>query len=137
MIVINFSFAWLKYVESMFSIKKQLLHFLKFVELFISQAFWTVCLIAINAEIGVLVTSNDSLASEAFAGGVLCVLNNHLTILDSEQLLNEDSHLVLLNGSTLVLIDLNENLVEGGLVEPVRISKVSESLQDESLRLGS
>jgi len=123
--------------SELLSIKKQLLHFFEIVELLVAQAFWTVCLIAINAEIRILVTSNDSLASEAFAGGALSVLDNHLTVFDSKQLLNEDSHLVLLNGTALVLIDLNENLVEGGDVEPVGISKVPESLLDESLGLAS
>lgn len=113
---------------AIYSVKEQLLHFLKLIELTVSQACWAIRLVAINAEIGILITSNDSFASEAFAGGALGVLNNHLTVLNSKHLLNEDSHLVLLNGSALVLIDLCENLVEGGLVESVGISKVSESL---------
>jgi len=114
-----------------------LLHLFKLVVLTVSQACWTVRLVAINAVVGVLVTSNDSLASEAFACSDLGVLNNHLAILDSKQLLNEDSHLVFLNGSTPILIDFSENLVEGGLVEPVCISKVSKSLLDKSFGLGS
>lgn len=112
-------------------------HFFKIVELLVTQAFWAVRLIAINTEVGFFVTSNDSLASDAFAGGVFGVWNNHLAVFHSEQLLNEDSHLVLFNGSTLVLIDLTENLIEGGLVEPIGKSKVSESLDDESLGLRS
>jgi hypothetical protein len=57
--------------------EKKLLHFLEIVELAVSEAWWTISFIAINTEIAVFITCNDSFASEALAGGVLCVLSNH------------------------------------------------------------
>ena len=81
------------------SIKKQLFHFFKVVELTVAHAWWAVRLVAIDAEVAVLVGSNDSLAFQTFAGCGISVLNNHLTVLSTEELLDEESHLILLNGS--------------------------------------
>jgi hypothetical protein len=72
---------------------------LKLVELFISQACWAVRLVAIDAEIAVLVPSNDSLASGAFAGCAIGIRNDHLTVFAPEELFHENGHLILLDGS--------------------------------------
>ena len=74
-------------------------HLLKLVELSVAQAWWAVCLVAIDAEVAVLVSSNDSLASETLASGTFSVLNNHLTVFGSKEILDENRHLIPFNGS--------------------------------------
>tara|TARA_B110000305_G_C19006039_1_gene432738 strand:+ start:177 stop:437 length:261 start_codon:yes stop_codon:yes gene_type:complete len=81
------------------SIEEQLFHFFKFIELSVSQAWWAVSVVAINAEIAVLVSSNDSFASSTLAGCALSVLNNHLAVLAAKEFFHENSHLILLDGS--------------------------------------
>jgi hypothetical protein len=62
-------------------LEKKLLHFLKVVELAVAKTWWAISLVAVNAEVAILVAGNYSLASEALAGGVLCILSNHALLI--------------------------------------------------------
>ena len=55
--------------------------------------------------------------------------------LPSEELLDEDDHLVLLDGTGLVLVEGGEDLVEGLLGELVTGAEVTESVLNEFLGL--
>lgn len=83
----------------MASIEEQTFHFFKFVELLVAQAWWAEGFVAVNAEVALLVTTDDSFASSTFAGCVLSVRNNHLAVLGTEESFHENSHLILLDGS--------------------------------------
>ena len=112
-------------------------HFFKIIELTVAQACWAICLVAIDAEVGILVASDNSLASEALGGDVFGILNDHLVVFSSEHLLHEDGHLIFLDSSTLVLVNFIEDsvvIVDG---ESVGVSKVTESLLDETAGLVS
>ena len=58
-----------------------MLHFLKVVELAVAKTWWAIGLVAVNAEVAILVAGNYGLTSEALAGGVLCVLSNHALLI--------------------------------------------------------
>ena len=58
-----------------------MLHFLKGVELAVAKTWWAIGLVAVNAEVAILVAGNYGLTSEALAGGVLCVLSNHALLI--------------------------------------------------------
>jgi len=62
-------------------LEKKLLHFLKVVELAVAKTWWAIGLVAVNAEVAILVAGNYGLTSEALAGGVLCVLSNHALLI--------------------------------------------------------
>ena len=79
--------------------EEQSFHFFEFVELLVAQAWWAESVVAVNTEVAVLVTSDDSFASGTLAGCGLSVLNNHLAVLSTEESFYENSHLILLDGS--------------------------------------
>ena len=62
------------------SSEKETLHFLQVIILTVSETWWAVSLVAINAVIAILVASDDVLASEALAGNILLNLSDHALV---------------------------------------------------------
>lgn len=56
-------------------------HFLEIVILAVSEAWWAVCFVAVDAEVTVLVTSNHVLAPEALTGHIFLVLSDHALVI--------------------------------------------------------
>ena len=61
----------------LYSLKKELFHFFKIHVLAVTEALWAISFVTVNAEVAVLVTSDNVLASVAFRSGVFLDLGYH------------------------------------------------------------
>jgi len=62
------------------SLKKKLFHFFKIIKLAVSEACGAIGLIAVDAEIAILIACNYCFASETFACSTLLVLGDHASL---------------------------------------------------------
>ena len=59
------------------SLEKEILHVVEVIELAVAKAWWAVSIVAVNAEVAILVPSDHVLAPVALAGNVFHVLGDH------------------------------------------------------------
>ena len=59
------------------SLEKKILHVVEVIELAVAKAWWAVSIVAVNAEVAILVPSDHVLAPVALAGNVFHVLSDH------------------------------------------------------------